>query len=260
MLCAQVSPSKLAGSCPQHPADILYTVDEMTGQALPGGTDAAVDALVPVGLRHPRLVEVVATEIRTRILDGTWPQGTRLVETQVAAELGVSRNPVREAFRSLEADGFVELEPRKGARVALLSGEEAGHLFDVRGALEELAAGLAARHRSADHLATLRSILAAGSAAAVERLEELPALNTRFHDTLSAAASNPQLTAIMGPLRDRIQWVYAARVRERAPSSWAEHTAIVDAIEARDEVTARRLAGEHNARAKAAFLDGIAAR
>jgi DNA-binding GntR family transcriptional regulator len=59
----------------------------------------------------------------------------------------------------------------------------------------------------------------------------------------------------MGPLRDRIQWVYAARVRDRAPASWAEHGDIVDAIDAGDEESARRLAGDHIARATVAFRD-----
>jgi len=209
----------------------------------------------PLGRQHPRLVELVAEEVRRLIVQGHWPQGQRLVETQVAGELGVSRNPVREAFRSLAAEGFVELEPRRGARVAVLPPDEAAHLFDVRGALEELAAGLAARRRNPAALAALEETVAAGRhATASGRLADLPALNTRYHQTICAASGNPQLVAIMGPLRDRIQWVYAARVRDRAPASWEEHAAIAAAVAAGDEATARRLAAHHIASAKEAFL------
>lgn len=214
-----------------------------------------MEQLTPLGQRHPRLVELVADEVRRRIVEGHWPQGHRLVETQVAEELGVSRNPVREAFRSLQAEGFVELGARRGARVAVLTAQEAGHLFDVRGALEELAAGLAARRSDPVAVGELREVIDLGLAAAAdERVADLPPLNTRYHQALCAASGNPQLVAIMGPLRDRIQWVYAARVRDRGRASWEEHAAIVEAVAAGDVAVARARAAAHIASAKEAFL------
>jgi DNA-binding GntR family transcriptional regulator len=205
---------------------------------------------------HPRLVEVVAAELRRLIVTGHWPQGQRLVEAKVAEQLGVSRNPVREALRTLEADGFVELEPRRGARVAVLAADEVLHLLEVRGALEELAAGLAARRRTPAQVAELTDLVAKGRAVAESGdLADLPALNTRFHQLLTEASGNPQLDLVIGPLRDRIQWVYSARVRERAPASWAEHAAIAAAIADGDEARARELAGAHIATATAAFLE-----
>lgn len=208
-----------------------------------------------LGRDHPRLVELVADEVRRRIVEGTWVQGQRLVETQVAADLGVSRNPVREAFRSLQAEGFVDMEPRRGTRVAMLPAEEAGDLFEVRGALEELAAGLAARRSDPAEVAELREIVRLGRAATDEgRLHDLPPLNTRYHQVLCRASGNDQLVAVMKPLRDRIQWVYAARVRDRAPASWDEHGAIVEAVAAGNEPLARSLAAAHIASAKLAFL------
>lgn len=237
----------LLGDC------ILSTADDSQGGVFTLKSDEAESA--PLGRRHPRLVELVAAEVRRLIIDGHWPQGLRLVESQVADELGVSRNPVREAFRSLQAEGLIELEPRRGARVAVLTAEEAGHLFDVRGALEELAAGLAARRRDPAAVATLREVVVLGRAATAEgRTSDLPPLNTRYHQALCAASGNPQLVALMGPLRDRIQWVYAARVRDRAPASWAEHAAIAEAVESGDVTLARARAAAHIASAKTAFL------
>ena len=122
-------------------------------------------------------------------------------------------------------------------------------------ALEELAAGLAARRRDPQDVAELREVVRLGRAATDEgRLLDLPPLNTRYHEGLCRASGNAQLVAIMKPLRDRIQWVYAARVRDRAPASWAEHSAIVEAVAAGDEASARSLAARHIQSAKAAFL------
>lgn len=209
-----------------------------------------------VGQQHPPLVDVVAAELRRLIVTGHWPQGHRLVETKVAEQLGVSRNPVREALRSLEADGFVVHEPRRGARVAVLEPAEVAQLLEVRGALEELAAGLAARRRTEAQVAELHTLVTKGTAiASGGDLTELPALNTRFHQLLTEASGNRHLDLLIGPMRDRIQWVYSARVHHRAPASWAEHGAIAQAIADGDEARARTLAGAHIISATAAFLD-----
>jgi DNA-binding GntR family transcriptional regulator len=222
----------------------------------------AVDglALPTPGLgSHPRLVELVAAELRRLIVSGQWPQGHRLVESRVAEQLGVSRNPVREAIRSLEAEGFVEVLPRRGARVAVLDAAEVAQLLEVRSALEELAAALAARRRSEAQVVALNDLVAKGRAVAANGdVAELPALNTRFHLLLAEASGNPQLDALIRPLRDRIQWVYATRVQTRGQASWDEHAAIAAAVADGDEARARELAGAHIASATRAFLDAAA--
>lgn len=236
---------------------MLYTVDRMPSQGPAGAVPtAAGGGSVVSPVRHPRLVEVVADELRRLIVAGHFDAGARLVEAHLAAELGVSRNPVREALHILEAEWWVEVEPRKGARIKMLSLAEAEHLFHVRAALEELAAGLAARRRTDADVDALRTIVEAGTLAVdAGRLADLPALNTAFHVRLCNAAANPELTTLMGPLRDRIQWIYAARVRDRAPASWSEHAEIVDAVIAGDAELARRRAGEHIGRALHAFRE-----
>lgn len=244
---------------------IRYTVDGVSGQGQNG--DGRHDNVRSNGARldgdggparlagHPGLAELVADELRRLIVTGHWAQGHRLVETRVAQQLGVSRNPVREAIRSLQAEGFVEVEPRRGARVAVLDASEVAHLLEVRGALEELAAALAARRRTDAELGELDDLVAKGRALAeAGDLSELPPLNTRFHHLLAEASGNPQLEALIRPLRDRLQWVYATRVHTRGPASWEEHAAIAAAIADRDEVRARELAGTHIARATRAFL------
>ncbi|WP_127930794.1 GntR family transcriptional regulator [Nonomuraea polychroma] len=102
-----------------------------------------------LGAAHRTLRDEVTGELRRRILSGELAQGERLVEDRLAALLGVSRNPVRESIRVLAAEGFIDVTPRLGATVARLSADQGEELFDVRMAVEGLAARLAARDRSA---------------------------------------------------------------------------------------------------------------
>src|SRR5690606_2315410 len=92
----------------------------------------------PIGQIHQPLREAVQDAIRAAIVEGRYPPGERLLEDQLAQELGVSRNPVREALHALSTEGFVVIEPRRGARVATVSRQRAGELFEVREVLEGL--------------------------------------------------------------------------------------------------------------------------
>ena len=209
-----------------------------------------------VGATHLPLRHAVLEEIRRRIVAGEWAQGERLFEDQIAAELNVSRNPVREALQALASEGFVELEPRRGARVATVSAQRATELFEVREVLEGLVAGLAATRRTDAELATMREIVLEGTAAATSPdLTRLPALNTRFHHSLAAAARNEMLADTIERLRHIIEWIYAQRIAERAPRSWDEHARIVEAIAAGDPAAAELVARAHIARARDAYLD-----
>src|SRR5205823_4539741 len=98
-----------------------------------------------LGETHRPLRDVVCDAIREEILAGGHPPGSRLVEWRLAEDLGVSRNPVREALRVLEAEGYVTMVPRRGALVSTIGPTEAEEIFDVRLALEGLVARLAAR-------------------------------------------------------------------------------------------------------------------
>lgn len=209
-----------------------------------------------IGLRHQPLRAAVQDELRQAIIAGRYEQGERLFEDQIAQELEVSRNPVREALQALAGEGFVDLEPRRGARVATVSAKRAEELFEVRESLEGLVARLAARRRSADQLAELQGIVAAGlDHAAAGEFEALPDLNTRFHRVLSAAADNSLLATELGRLSHVIEWVYSRRIVERSANSWNEHDEIVEAIAAADEDLAFERACVHIAHARAAYFD-----
>jgi len=116
-----------------------------------------------LGALHSPLAQVVAGEIRERILAGRFSPGERLAEEPLSEELGVSRMPVREALRLLSAEGIVILEPRRGASVASYTAEQVQELVEVRATLEGLNARLAARRHDPAQIAKLEKIVADGS-------------------------------------------------------------------------------------------------
>src|SRR5262249_51891998 len=102
------------------------------------------------------LVDRLAATIQARVLSGEFATGSRLRQESLATEFGVSRTPVREALRKLQAAGIVQLEPRRGARVRGPSAREVREAYEVRAELEGLAAGLAADRIRDEELRRLR--------------------------------------------------------------------------------------------------------
>lgn len=212
-----------------------------------------------LGNAHRPLREVVLDEVRERIIAGVYPQGTRLLEEELAAELAVSRNPVREALQALAGEGFVEIEPRRGARVGVLTARRTDDLFAVRRALEGLVAALAAERRTPAQLGELTEIVERGLACTASGdLDPLPALNTRFHRVLADAADNQLLTDTLERLTHVIQWIYTSGISGRSQGSWSEHERIVDAISAGDPDAAELEARDHISKAHAAFVSAAA--
>lgn len=208
-----------------------------------------------IGSNHLPLRHAVYLELRSRIIAGDWEPGERLFEDQIALELEVSRNPVREALQALSAEGFVELEPRRGARVAVISPQRAVELFEVREALEGLVARLAAERRSDDDVQRLRTLVVDGKAAtAREDAAAITALNSQFHELLGSISGNSMLAETVAHLSHLIEWVYRRSISRRSAQSWQEHAEIVEAIASGDTARAERLSTAHVAAAKAAFL------
>lgn len=207
-----------------------------------------------LGATHTPLREAVVNAIRDRIVDGRFTPGSRLAEETVAAELGVSRNPIREAFQLLASEGFVVVEPRRGARVASIDARQANDIFEVRGALEGLVAALAAERATEVHIEELAAIVSDGEAAVEQnRLDELPHLNTRFHQHLCRIADNELLTNTLDQLSGIIRWIYAERLETRVRDSWHEHGVLMAAIAQHDVEAARRSAVMHVTSAQSAF-------
>jgi DNA-binding GntR family transcriptional regulator len=182
------------------------------------------------------------------------------MEIQLAEELGVSRTPVREALRNLELEGFIVMVPRKGAYVADLSIKDIVDVFEIRAALEGLAAGLAAERITGEELEEMERLLVEkGESIKQNDFSRLVAVDTKFHETIYKASRNDRLSTIISNLREQIQRFrstslsYPGRMKE----SLEEHRGILEAIEARDSQTARQLAQEHIENAENAFIESI---
>ena len=169
-------------------------------------------------------------EIRT----GTLHPGARLRETELADRLGISRTPVREAIRQLEADGLVTHLPRQGASIRTLDYAEVIELYEMRAVLEGTAARLAARVASdieVEELTALNADLA--KAVPGTSAQEL---NRQFHRTLLDAARNRFLVKSMSALQKTLLILGPTTLAdpERAASAVAEHDAVLQGLRARD--------------------------
>jgi DNA-binding GntR family transcriptional regulator len=209
-----------------------------------------------MALTHLTIQEAVADAVRLRIVSGGLAAGTRIDQDALAAEFSVSRMPVREALRQLGAEGFVTIVPHRGAIVTALSPAEIEELYEIRAALEGVAARHAVEVLTADDLDRLGKILMAiESAKQIDRWVEL---NARFHNTINAASRRPRLLELVQRFREQSQpyiRLYVERLHKNAQAR-QEHRAILSALGDRDPDRAEAAVREHlvgTGRAVAAF-------
>ena len=202
----------------------------------------------------------VHAALRSKLLDGTLPPGTRLDYKQLAIELGVSTPPVREAVTQLASEGFVELVPRLGAVVRSLNQNSAREFYEVREAVETFAALKAAERLSPRHLELLRKHLETMQRLFAEVIArgatklETPALyefldaDLAFHKTILLGARNPALARTVEESHIQSRIFFADRgihdtVRLRLACE--QHAAILAALEQRDGHAASEAMREH---------------
>lgn len=200
-------------------------------------------------LQQHSLPSLVRREIERRILAGELAPGAKLVEADIAAELGVSRGPVREAFRALEQASLVRTEKNRGVFVRQVSLEEANEIYEVRAALEGLIGRLAAKRIRPEQVEKIRAVVKKMHAVGRARdAEAYYPLNVQFHELLAEAAGNRALQAnyrrVVNEL-DLYRRETIARSAENIPVSTRDHEAIVDAVAKGDEKLAARLLVEH---------------
>lgn len=218
------------------------------------GGPGAARVRAGIRVRGDGLSRQVTEDLRHAIVTGGLEPGARLTEDRVAADFGVSRIPVREAFRALEVEGFVTIEPFSGTFVARLDDRDAADLLEVRQAIEVLAVSRAATRRTEAQLQGLDDLIVEARAALGHADHaSLVRLNGRFHLILAEASGNATLVNLLRQLQHKIEWVYAAELKARARASWAEHERIVDAVRAADSVHAASLVQAHITNAETAY-------
>src|SRR6202011_395791 len=211
-----------------------------------------------LGEDHSSLHDQVVTELRQAILSGRLKPGERLVEGHLADELGVSRNPVREAIRALASEGLIEVTARRGAAVATMTEQEVRETIELRALLEGQNARLAARRHDQQIIKRIETVLNKGSAAvAAKRFDQLFDLNQLFHKELAAAGQNTVLGDLLQKLRERTSMLFSPMDPGRQARTWEEHAAILRAIIKGDERAAATRAAEHVMRAGMDFLVGL---
>ena len=217
--------------------------------------------LVPIRLdNYKPLRELVFESLHEAIISGQLSPGERMMEIQLAEEMGVSRTPIREAIRKLELEGLVLMIPRKGAYVAGLSMKDIADVFEIRRALEGLAAELAAERITDEELEELeRYLVKIAEEIEAQDLDKVVAIDTDFHTLIYNASRNQRLTQIISNLREQIQRFRTTSLSYpgRMKSALEEHRKIVEAIATRDGEMARKIAQEHIENAENSMLSMI---
>jgi DNA-binding GntR family transcriptional regulator len=193
----------------------------------------------------PDLVDRVYRSLLDAISDGSLAPGERLTQEEIAQQLAVSRQPVLQALRLLKKDGFVQDAPGRGLQVAPLDAQAIRHIYQVRGALDALAARLAAQRR----FRIDPQLMEAGRAAARgNNVAAMIEADLAFHRALYEAAGNP----LIGESA-QLHWRHLKRVMgavlqqmHQRDAVWDEHHAIAEAIAAGDADGAARLIEEHS--------------
>jgi DNA-binding GntR family transcriptional regulator len=219
-----------------------------------------VRATEPIALTS--YADEIAFRLEAEILDGVYEPGSHLLQEEICARFGVSRTPVREALRKLQAQNLVDMIPNKGARIRVLTLSELREVYAVRAELEGYAAALAAPAFSADHAAALESAqsqleavvltlaLPADQRSADSRINmQLTRFNEEFHATIRAAAGNGLLDRMISDLQRHFPKDYVWKALESSAQieeiNLTEHRAIHQALKRNDADAARSAMTAH---------------
>jgi DNA-binding GntR family transcriptional regulator len=198
-----------------------------------------------------RAVEKAYMTVRDGIISGRYPAGARVTEQDIAAASGVSRTPVREALRRLQAEGLVDFTPNLGAVVTIWTDADADEVFELRAMLESYGARRAARHATDGQLANLRALAEAQYRESVGRkdgyLDRISELNNRFHHAMQDAAGSPRLSRalsslIEAPLVMKTFHIYTAEDLQRSAQ---HHLELCSALESKDPDWAASVMSSH---------------
>jgi len=190
----------------------------------------------------------VFSKIREDILSGKYKEHEELREVAIGEEMGVSRTPVREAFRQLELEGLIQIVPNRGAYVTGISAKDVRDIYMIRSRLEGLCARWATEHISKEQMDEMEeNVYLAEFHAGKGHMDQIAELDNRFHTILYEACDSKMLEHL---LKDYHQYVQRVRQKTlstvtRSTASNKEHRAIMEAIKAGNADLAEKLAHEH---------------
>lgn len=202
---------------------------------------------------HRPLREIVYEELKRQILIGEIAPGTRMMEVELAEDMGVSRTPVREAIRKLEKEGLVTIEPRKGAYASNISIKDMVDVLEVRQGLEAMAAAIASEKITKAQKEELQNVVDKyREAVEAENIDEIIKYDQKFHMLIVSYSGNKTLTQVFSTVQElaiRFRYIYYDDFNryENMPD---EHQAIEEAIMSGDSEKARVAADLHVARLK----------
>ena len=220
--------------------------------------DIVFEKIVPVDLRPIR--EIVLERLRDAILGGLFKPGERLVESDIAERLGVSRTPVREAFRQLEIEGLAENLPRRGTVVTGFTHKAVMEIYEIKEVLEGLAARLACMNMSGESLQQLRK--------AVNDMDKFVdsknpytywGIHEQFCGLILYSTNNTRLIEQMKQLYEYLnkQRTRMLIMEERRVYANEEHKEILRAFELRDPIMAEAVSRKHSVNGQSFFLEKI---
>ena len=204
-------------------------------------------------LREPSVIGAplghhAADSIRDAILQGSFCPGERLVESAIAAQLNLSRGPVRDALKQLALEGLVAIVPRRGTFVSQLSGVDIQEISTLRGAIEGLAARLLAEEQDEETIKRLETLLDEMAEVGDRDPVRFASLDLEFHETLARASRHRRLYQSWTNLRTQT-WMFIRETRlsklGSAESAREVHESIVRAIAAGDSAEAERATRFH---------------
>jgi phosphonate utilization transcriptional regulator len=214
-------------------------------------------------LRSASLSSAARQEIERMILSGELAAGAKLTEASLSERLGVSRGPIREAFRMLEQAGLVRQEKNRGVFVRQIPVEEAAEIFDLRAVMDELVGRRLAASIGDAQIKALRAVVERmDQAARAEDADAYHLLNLQFHDMLVEFAGNRKMASVYRMLVKELALFRRRNLAEVAalPQSVAEHRGILKAIASGDAEAAGRAMYEHVMQSKQRMLRAEAQR
>ena len=184
------------------------------------------------------LRDVVFNTLREAILKGELKPGERLMELQLAAKLGVSRTPIREAIRMLEQEGLAVTVPRKGAEVAKMTEKDMEDVLQIRAALDELAVQLAVEKITKEQLSVLEEArMAFEQSIQTGNVKKIAQADVMFHDAIYQATDNAKLVIMLNNLREQMYRYRVEYLKDKTtyPTLLEEHKAITEGLRKRDK-------------------------